>query len=246
MFRLLVFLLDLVLMFSMSVLIFSSTSSLLQLGLGILLTIRVALNVILRLEDNLQIHPRLAINSLLQPATRDDRCPICHIDHMFEPRKLSCDHVFCRDCALLMLCKRDTCPLCEKIPQQQLGIRIAVPFGSLVAIFMPHAVHWLWIYLVLSATWAVPCVWQWRLPTGSELMLATIRASIQLALRTELVDIIPYIAYLRSRPGSGSRLVDTVAILCTSVVTLPYDYAAWMYLSLFAAFVMWQYWNDGL
>ena len=77
-------------------------------------------------------------------------------------------------------------------------------------------------------------------------MLATIRASIQLALRTELVDIIPYIAYLRSRPGSGSRLVDTVAILCTSVVTLPYDYAAWMYLSLFAAFVMWQYWNDGL
>ena len=118
-----------------------------------------------------------------------------------------------------------------------------MPFESLLAI---HAVHWLWVYLVLSATWAVPCVWQWRLPTGSELMLAAMRATIQLALREELVDIIPSIAYLRSRPESGSWLVETVAILCTFVVTLPFDYAAWMYISLFAAYVMWQYWNDGL
>ena len=226
----------------------SSTSTLSKFGLGIVLTIRVVLNIIVRRKNDFEIPPAMAINSLLPetPASQDDRCPICHIDHMFEPRKLSCNHVFCRDCALLMLCKRDTCPLCEKIPRQQLGIRIAVPFESLVAVFRPHVVHWLCYYSVLSPAWVVACAWQWRLPTGSELMLTAIRSTIQLALRTELADIIPSIAHLLSRPDRGSLLVETVTISCTSVVTLPYDYAAWMYISLFAAYVMWQYWNDGL
>lgn len=60
---------------------------------------------------------------------------------------------------------------------------------------------------------------------------------MQLALRTELVDVVPSIARLLSLSDRGSRLVEIVAILRTFVVTLPYDYAAWMYISLSAAWV---------
>jgi len=77
-------------------------------------------------------------------------------------------------------------------------------------------------------------------------MLTAIRSTLQLALRTELLDVIPSIAHLLSRPDRGALLVETVAMLCTCVVTLPYDYAVWTYISLFAAWLTWQYWNDGL
>jgi hypothetical protein len=121
---------------------------------------------------------------------------------MFEPRKLSCDHVFCRDCALLMLCMRDTCPMCGKLPLRQLEIITVVSRETLFALLCDHAVDWLLTFLVLSLAWVIPCVWHWRGPTCSDVMLAAMRATIHLALCMEIDDIIPTITYFRSRPPS--------------------------------------------
>ena len=157
--RVIAFLLDLVLMSLMSILISGNTPTLVNFDLGILLTARVAVNIIIRRERDIEIPPAAAINALLQPtpAPQDGKCLICHIKDFFEPRKLSCGDVFCRECALLMLCKRDTCPKCGKIPLQLLHINIAVPFRNLVAVVGAHALHWLKICLVrylLRLRWA--------------------------------------------------------------------------------------------
>lgn len=244
MLKLFIFLLDLVLMFSVSILISGNTSTLISFGLGILLTVRVTLNIIVR---RIQIPPSTAINALLQHTTapQGDRCSVCHADNMLEPRKLSCNHVFCRDCALLVLCKQDTCPMCQRVPLQQIPIITVVPFETFVALVDDHAVHWSCLFLVYVPAWLAPCVWQSRYPTGSELVLAGIRATTHLALHTEIVEIAPTVVGSRSRFYCGSWLVDVVAALCTSAVNLSYEYAAWIYFSLFAAVVTWQYWNDG-
>jgi hypothetical protein len=188
MLKVLIFLLDLVLMFSVSILISGNTSTLISFGLGILLTIRVTLNIIVR---RIKIPPSTAINALLQHTTapQGDRCLVCHADNMFEPRKLSCDRVFCRDCALLVLCKQDTCPMCQRVPFQQIPIVTVVPFETFVALVDDHAVRWLCLFLIYDPAWFVPCVWQSRYPTGSELVLAAIRATIHLALHTDIVEI---------------------------------------------------------
>lgn len=116
--RVIAFLLDLVLMSLMSILISGNIPTLVNFDLGILLTARVAVNIIIRRERDIEIPPAAAINALLQPtpAPQDGKCLICHIKDFFEPRKLSCGDVFCRDCALLTPCKRDTCPKCGKFP----------------------------------------------------------------------------------------------------------------------------------
>jgi hypothetical protein len=247
MLRLLLFLLDLVLMSSILFLVSGNAPILFSFGLGILLTIRVPLSIMIHRQLDIQRPPAIAINALLQrtPAPEDGRCLICHTEDMFKPRKLSCDHVFCRDCALLVLCKQDTCPMCGKPPLRQLDIITMVSRETLFALLCDHAIDWLFTFLVLSLAWVIPCVWHWRGPTCSDLMLAAMRATIHLALCMEIDDIIPAITYFRSRRHHGSWLVNTSAAFCTSVVTLPYDYAAWMYSTLFAAWVTWQYWNYG-
>jgi len=229
----------------MSFSISGNTPTLFSFGLGILLTIRVLLNIIVRRQLDVEIPPATAINALLQrpSAPPSDRCLICHANDMFEPRKLSCNHVFCRDCILLTLCRRDTCPHCGQIPLQQLEIITIVPFETMVALLEAHAVYWVSIFIVLSLAWIAPCFWQSRAPNFSELMLAATRATIHTALRTEILDMVPNIAYFRSRPHRVSWLVEIVAAFCTFVVTLPYDHAACLYCSLFAAWVTWGYWN---
>ena len=243
--RITILLLDLVLMSAVSVLLPSNTSTLFSFVLGIFLTVRVALNILVRsqIDFELQMPPRAAINSLLQPSQPPQgvRCPIC-LEDFFEPRKLSCNHVFCRDCALLMLCKRDACPLCGRLPQQLREINLVVP--TLFVVLRLQVIGWLLFYFVLSFAWIVPCFWQWRLPTGSELMLAAIRAIIQIDLRTTFVDLFPSIGFFRSLPDHGLQFVVTVAALCSSLVTLPYDYAARTYLPLFAALIVLQYWKN--
>ena len=242
---LLVLLMDLVLVSSMSVLMSSNTSTLYSLGLGILLTIRVTLNTIVRHQLDRETPPATAVNALLKrtEAPQGDRCPVC-LDGFFKPRKISCNHVFCRDCALLMLCKRETCPLCQRIALQQREVKIVVPFGNLAKVFFYILSGWLQVCFVMCFAWIVPCFSQWRLPTSSELMLATMRATIQTALRTMVFDVVCSIASLRSRSDRGLRLMDVIAILCTSVATLPYDYAGRAYIPLFAAVVAQEYCND--
>ena len=118
MLRLIVFLLDLVLMSSVSTLMSDNATTLFNLGLVVLFTLRGTLNVVVAAQLQLSKEgPSKAINALLRPtsAPQGDRCSIC-FDDFFMPHKISCNHIFCRDCALLMLLKRDTCPLCLRVP----------------------------------------------------------------------------------------------------------------------------------
>ena len=120
MLRVVIMLLDLVMVFSMLTAMFSNTSTLFDFGLILLLVLRVWLNITIgSLMFDLIASLSAKINALLEPtsAAQGDRCPIC-FDDFFKPHRISCNHVFCHDCALLMFCKRDTCPLCLRAPLQ--------------------------------------------------------------------------------------------------------------------------------
>jgi hypothetical protein len=143
-----------------------------------------------------------------------------------------------------MLCKQDTCPLCQQVPTQLPEADRGLPFELLIAVLLFLVVGWLRNCIVLSVAWVVPCLWQLRLPTRSEMMLAVMRATIQLALRTMIADIVHFIACLRSRRDRGSKLVDTIANICTFATTLSYDYAAWIYLPLCVVLAMCQCFVD--
>ena len=245
MFNLLVILLDLTLMFFVSLLISSNTPTLVSFGIGIIVTTRVLLNTMAPQQHDPKIPPATAINALLQPTQtpQGDRCPVC-LDDFFEPRKLSCNHVFCRDCALLMLCKQDTCPLCQQVPTQLGEVDKVSPFAVSVGVLLFIVVSWLHNCIVLSVAWIVPCCWQLRLPTRSEMVLAVMRATIQLAFRTTIDDIVPFVPCFRSRRDGGSKLVDTIANIGTFAITLSYDYSARVYLPLCVVLATVQYLAD--
>jgi len=245
MFTLLVILLDLTLMFLVSLLISSNTPTLVSFGIGIIVTTRVLLNTMVPQQHDPKIPPATAINALLQPtqAPQGDRCPVC-LDDFFEPRKLSCNHVFCRDCALLMLCKQDTCPLCQQVPIQQGEVDRVSPFTLSAGVLLILVIGWLRNCIVLSVAWVIPCVWQLRLPTRSEMMLAVMRAAMQLALRTTIADMVPFIPCFRTRRDQGSKLVDTLANIGTFAITLSYDYAVRVYFPLCVVLAAVQYFAD--
>lgn len=241
-------LLDLTLIALTSILLSSNSPVLLSFGIGILVITKLMLNTMLPYHLDQKLPPATAINALLQP-TQDpqgDRCPVC-LDAFFEPRKLSCNHIFCRDCALLMLCKRNTCPLFQRVPVQPSEVEVekSVPFLLLFGVILYLVFGWIRNCLVLSVAWIVPCIWRLRLPTSSEFMLVAMRATMHLALRTTVADVIPFIACLRSRPDGGTPLVDTIANIGTFAVTLSYDSAARFYLPLCVVLVTCQYFDGG-
>ena len=246
MLSLLALLLDLILISLASTLLSSNSPVLLSFGIGILVTIRLMLNTMLPHHLSQTLPPATAINALLQPtqAPQGERCPVC-LDDFFEPRKLSCNHVFCRDCALLLLCKRNTCPLCQRVPVQPKKVETPAPFVILFVAVLYLVVGWLRNCFVLSVAWIVPCVWQFRLPTRADLMLVAMRATMHLALRTAVADLVPFIACLRSRPDGGTPLVDTIANIGTFAVTLSYDSAARFYLPLCVLLATCQYFEGG-
>lgn len=245
MLNLLILLLNLTLMSLVSILVTSNKPALLSFGISIIVTTRLLLNTLIISQLDQGIPPATAINALLQrtQALQGDRCPVC-LDDFFEPRKLSCNHVFCRDCALLMLCKRNTCPLCQRVPIEPREANRVTPLGILVGVLLFLVINWLRNSIVLSSAWIVPCLWQLRLPTHSEMMLVATRVAIHLALRTTVADLIPFIACLRSRRDRGANLVDTIASLGTFAVTLSRDYAAWFYLPLCVVLATCQYFAD--
>lgn len=53
-------------------------------------------------------------------------CAVCRED-FDRPHKISCDHVFCRDCISRTLVSRDSCPVCSKTPSP---LRPRIPVNS--------------------------------------------------------------------------------------------------------------------
>jgi hypothetical protein len=137
----------------------NNTSTLLGFGIGIIVTTRVLLNTMTLHQLDPKIPPATAINALLQPTQvqQGDRCPVC-LDAFFEPRKLSCSHVFCRDCALLMLRKQDKCPLCQNVPIQLPEADKGLPFALLIGVLLFLVIGWLRNCIVLGVAWVVPCL----------------------------------------------------------------------------------------
>lgn len=233
MLRLIIFLLDLVLISSMSTLMSGSATTVFKLRLVILFTLRGTLNAVVawQLKQTAET-PSKAINNLLQPilTPRGDGCPIC-FDTVFRPHRISCNHVFCRDCALLMLAQRDTCPLCLRIPLPLRKKHKAFSLETVLTALSILVFHWIRTFFTFSLAYIAQCFWHLRVPTSSEMMLAAMRTTLHNALYLAVVDVIHPIAWISSSPDKKAALADYIAAAYVFVVTLSYDYAAWGYLA---------------
>lgn len=154
---------------------------------AILLAIKIWFDAVAQFESTL-VSPSMALDALLKPARphSDGLCANCY-DQFCRPQKLSCNHVFCRDCALRTLASRDTCPLCFETP---------VPFSPLAyadsQLNLKGCVHWM-LGSSRAALWWLPflvswCVWHWRLPNHSDVMRLVMRACFQACLYMALFD----------------------------------------------------------
>jgi len=63
------------------------------------------------LEDS-QIGGDLLVDAVIQPDTSDFECAIC-LDVFNQPLRLTCSHVFCRECTVNSAAERRTCPMCR-------------------------------------------------------------------------------------------------------------------------------------
>jgi hypothetical protein len=71
-------------------------------------------------------------------------------------------------------------------------------------------------------------------------MLTAMRTTLHNALYLMVVEIVPTIACLRSRPDTEAALADYFAAAYAFLVTLSYDNAAWAYLALLAVIIACQ------
>lgn len=222
-------LLDLVLTFFMT----NNTPTFFDLALITIFVIKIKISTMVYWEPDLRVAPSKFINALLQstPAPHGDRCPIC-FDHPFMPRKISCNHVFCRDCAFLTFAKRDSCPICLRVPKQLHDIELAIPVEDLVESWINWIFHGVRTATIWHIGWIVSCAWQLRFALRSEIMLAVMRTSTEIALQAALVDILPCIPRFHLRSKQRTSLATVVATASTLVLTLSYNYVAFSFLAL--------------
>lgn len=227
--RLAILLLDLVLLFSVS----NSTPTFVNFALVIIFAIKVRLSTVVHWHPHLNAAPSKFINSLLKStlAPRGENCPIC-LDDFDMAHKISCNHTFCRDCALLTFAKRDTCPICLRVPVPLCDIEVAVPTEHLLETWETGVMWWLVRSFTWSLGWIASCIWRLRLPTSSEIMLAAMGTSIELAFWPMVDDILHSIARNDRDVEQGRRLAGSIATACALVVTSSRSLGAVAYFAL--------------
>jgi hypothetical protein len=192
-----------------------------------------------------QIHPTAApskyISTLLEPTPvpQRNKCPICYKEFIL-PRRISCNHVFCHDCALLTLAKHDTCPVCLHVPKQLSDVETAAPLGSPFESWVFWLARLAKTSMLWSLGWILPCLLQLRLPASSEVVLALTRISIDFALQPVLSDILRSAAWLDLHTMQIDMLVWSVAWTFTLFATASGIYASWWWLSLLVVCIAYQ------
>lgn len=148
------------------------------------------------------------------------------------PHKISCNHVFCRDCAFLTFAKRDSCPICLRVSKQLRGIELAIPVEDLVDRWLTWVYHGVRTAVIWNIGWIVSCAWQLRFPLRSEVMLAAMRTSTEIALQPVLVGTLHCMPRLRLRSEQRKTLATVTTTASTLALTLSHNYVAFGFLSL--------------
>lgn len=191
--------------------------SLLPFVAAIILAIKTYFDARAQFESTC-VSPSMALHTLLKPSrpqSEERLCAICR-DDFFRPHKLSCNHIFCRDCALRSLASRDTCPLCFQVPR---------PFHTTThAIFELNFEDCLQLARLSfrAAPWWLPqlafwCIWRRRFPDCADGRLLIMRACFHASLSMALFD---YFANKPSSEDDGLELTDLDADVGALVCTL--------------------------
>jgi aryl carrier-like protein len=224
-----ILLLDLALIASMA----NNTPTFSNFVLVVVFAIKFKLGTAVHWQSDLQVAPSKVINALLQSteALHTETCPICR-HRFFLPHMVSCGHVFCHDCALLTFAKRDTCPICLRVPHRLRAVDMTITFEQLVESWLVWIIRWVQVNWMFSVGWIVSCVWQLRSPRSSEVMLAAMRTSIHLALQPMLVDVLDSARLIRLHHEQRDVLANIIATAFAIVITLFYTYGTLAYLAL--------------
>jgi hypothetical protein len=237
MLKLTILLLDLVLILSMA----DNTPTFSTFALVVVFAIKFKLGSAVHWQSDLQVAPSKFINALLQSteAPHTETCPICR-HRFFLPHKVSCGHVFCHDCALLTFAKRDTCPICLRVPQPLRAVDMTVPLEHLVESSLVWITRWVQVNWMFSVGWIVSCAWRLRFPRGSDILLAATRTSIHLALQPMLIDVLDSTQLIRSYHEQRDVLANITATAFAIVITLSYNYVTLAYLALLVVSMLCQ------
>jgi hypothetical protein len=203
--------------------------------------LKTRLNAALQRQTHPTAEPSKYISTLLEPTPtwQGNKCPICYGEFIL-PHRISCNHVFCHDCALLTLAKHDTCPVCQQVPKQLSDVETAAPLESPFESWVFWVARLAKISMLWSLGWIFPCLLQLRLPKTSEVVLALTQISIDFALQPVLDDVLRSTAWLDLHPMQMDMLVWSIAWISTLFATTSGIYASWWWLSLLIVCVAYQ------
>ena len=92
---------------------------------------------------------------------------------------------------------------------------------------------WLWSHFTwYFGGWVVPCIFNLRFPTSSEMMLNATRTSIHLALRPIVLEILQSTTWIRLHPDQEITVANTITATCARALTVAHNYADLIYLAL--------------
>lgn len=211
-------------------------------AMAIAYAVKIRLDAVAQQPSSSTAAPSKLLRALLQPTrvARGETCVICR-DTYERAHKISCNHVFCLDCALLTFAKRDTCPLCNKLPVQFFELDRTVDAENITTRCLCYALISLLVSVFLLPGLVVQCLWHWQLPNVLDVMLVAMRACFVTSLDRLIHDLIcsqfPN-KMLGSSEDDEILLTGSLALVATAVATSTSLCEALIYSVVFGLFAL--------